>query len=71
MKIYSVINNETGYNEEFYNLRAAKQAMKANNAKGYITSIRANGDSVNHGEITLGGSNKTFTANTRQTKSNY
>jgi hypothetical protein len=71
MKHYTVINKETGYNEIFYSLPAAKAAMKANNAMGFAYSIRSNGDFINHGEIKLGGSNKTFTANTKQKIMNY
>jgi len=71
MKQYDVINNETGYNETFYTLKAAKRAMVENNAKGFITQIRSNGDWINHGEITIKGSNKTFTANTTQKIKNY
>jgi hypothetical protein len=71
MKIYTVINRETGYSEEFYNLRASRAAMKANNAIGFITEIRSNGDFINHGQIKLKGNNKTFTANTKQVNSNY
>jgi transcription elongation factor len=71
MKIYSVINKDTGYNEVFHRLTAAKAAMKANNARGYISTIRSNGDTISHGEIMLAGSNKTFTANTRQKTKNY
>lgn len=71
MKIYHVCNKETGYDEEFYNLSAAKKAMKENNAKGSITKVWSNGDWENLGEISLNGSNKTFVANTRQKKANY
>jgi hypothetical protein len=71
MKQYTVVNNETGYNEDFYNLQSAKKAMKENNAKGFITEIRSNGDWINCGEIKLKGSNKTFVTNTKQTKMNY
>jgi hypothetical protein len=45
--------------------------MKENNAEGFITQIRSNGDWMNCGEIKLKGSNKTFVANTKQTKMNY
>jgi hypothetical protein len=52
MKQYTVVNNETGYNEDFYNLQAAKKAMKENNATGHITKIWANEDWEPGGEIT-------------------
>lgn len=71
MKVYNVVNKETGYNEDFYSLSAAKKAMKENNAKGFITKFYSNGDWVNCGEIQLAGSNKTFVANTRQTTKSY
>jgi hypothetical protein len=71
MKQYTVINRETGYNETFYSLPAAKAAMKENNATGHITKVFSNGDFVPCGEIKSKGSNKTFIANTRQIKANY
>ena len=71
MKIYDVINNKTGYNERFYTLPLAKAAMRENDAKGFITKVWANGDWQPAGEISLGRSNKTFMANTKQRKENY
>ena len=71
MKQYTVVNSETGYSKEFYSLPAAKEAMKAHNAKGYITKIWANGNWEPGGEIVLKGSNKTFFANTQQKKMSY
>lgn len=71
MKIYNVVNSETGYREEFFNLSAAKKAMRENNAKGFITKVYSNGDWVDCGEITLNGSNKTFVANSQQTTKSY
>lgn len=71
MKVYTVINREINYHEEFYNLPDAKKAMKEHNAKGYITKIYSNGDWVNCGEIVLKGNNKTFIANTKQTTKGY
>ena len=71
MKIYTVINKDTNYNEEFSTLSSAKKAMKENHAKGYITKIWSNGDWENLGEIILKGSNKTFVANTKQIKGSY
>ena len=70
MKVYNVVS-DSGYSEEFYCLTSAKKAMKANNARGFITKIRSNGDFINSGEISLVRSNKTFTANTNQRVSNY
>lgn len=71
MKIYNVINKETGYGEEFYNLSNAKKAMKEHNAKGYIYKVYSNGDMVACGEITLKGYNKKFIANSNQKNRNY
>ncbi len=71
MRIYDVINSETGYQEQFCSLSLAKKAMRQHNAKGYITKVYSNGDWVNCGEITLTGSNKTFVANTKATQAGY
>lgn len=71
MKIYTVINRDEDYYEEFYDLPSAKKAMKEHNAKGYITKVYANGDCVNCGEILLKGSNKTFVANSKQISKSY
>ena len=46
MKVYYVINSETGYDETFYSLTAAKLAMKKNNATGYSASVRSNGGRI-------------------------
>lgn len=70
MTIYHVFNNN-GYSEEFHSLTAAKKAMREHNAKGTKTKFYSNGDWEPCGEITLSGSNKTFMANTRQTKPGY
>ena len=56
MRIYTVSNGQD-YCEEFYNLSAAKKAMKEHNAKGFITVVRSNGDWEPMGEIKLKGSN--------------
>lgn len=45
--------------------------MKEHNAKGSITKVWSNGDWEPLGPIELKGSNKTFVANTRQTKAGY
>ena len=71
MKIYDVINNENGYQEQFFKLNDAKKAMKTHNAKGFITKVWSNGDFEPCGEITLKGSNKIFLANTKQIKKGY
>lgn len=71
MKIYEVINSETGYQERFYKLNEAKKAMKEHHARGFITKIWGNGDFEPCGEIQLKGNNKTFVANTCQKKESY
>lgn len=71
MKIYTVVNDETGYFEEFHNLTDAKKAMREHNASGSITKVWSNGDWEPAGEIVLNGSNKTFMANTRQKSASY
>ena len=71
MKIYTV-TNENGYYGEFYNLSAAKKAMKEFDGRGLINKVWANGDWEPMGEIKLKGSNATMVAGaTRQTKANY
>ena len=47
MTQYIVINRETGYYEEFYNLMAAKKAMKEHNACGSKWKIYSDGEMVN------------------------
>lgn len=60
MKIYTVINRETGYSEEFSRVSNAKKAMKEHNAMGFVTWVnRRTGDWEVLGEIELKGSNKT------------
>lgn len=71
MKIYTVVNTETNYFEEFYNLSDAKKAMREHNATGSITKVWSNGDWEPAGEIVLKGSNKTFMTNTRQRSPGY
>lgn len=70
MRQYHVYNDE-GYSETFYNLREAKKAMKAHNAKGEITQIWSNGDWENLGPIRLDRDNRVLIAGTRQTKPGY
>ena len=71
MRIYSV-SNDQGYHEDFYNLPAAKKAMKEHNAKGFITVVRSNGNWEPMGEIKLKGSNASMLAGaTKQTTYNY
>ena len=58
----------------FHSLAAAKKLIKANLDKyvsSCITQTWANGDFENLGQIKLKGNNKTFVANTRQTKASY
>lgn len=65
---------EMAKRHQFYTLSKAKAFIKANLEHfvgSNICSVRSSGEIINHGEIQLKGINKTFTANTRQTKSNY
>ena len=39
MKIYTVVNEEQGYNEDFTSLTEAKKAMREHDGKGYITQV--------------------------------
>lgn len=58
----------------FHSLSPAKKLIRENLSKykgSSITKIYANGDWEPCGEIKLSGSNKTFMANTRQTKAGY
>lgn len=71
MKVYTVINRDADYQEDFFTLPEAKKAMRENNAKGFITKVWSNGDWEPMGEIKLTGRNKTFAANTRQEKASY
>ncbi len=71
MKIYTVVNPEKNYQEEFTSLTSAKKAMHEHDAKGFITKVWANGDWEPMGEIKLKGSNKTMCANCRQKKAGY
>lgn len=73
MTRYYVINSETGYEDEFFSLKAAKAAMKEHNAKGFKEKIYSDGECVDCGEISLTGSNKSFIANSPRSmkKSNY
>jgi hypothetical protein len=65
MKVYSCNG------EDFYSLKAVKEEMRKTGKAGYIFSIRSNGDVIEHGEVKIKGSNKTFTSNTKQVKANY
>lgn len=58
----------------FYSLAPAKRLIKANLDKyaySTITKIWSDGGWENLGEIKLSGSNKTYIANTKQTKAGY
>lgn len=73
---YSVYDLVTKESKSFFTVSEAKKHMKALLAQGHEcqgtkTKIYANGDFEPAGEITLKGSNKTFMANTRQTKPGY
>ena len=58
----------------FHSLATAKKLIKANidkYASSCITKIWANGDFENLGQIKLKGNNKTFVANSHQTRASY
>lgn len=62
--------------ETFCSLSAAKKWMRERMKKGHEVSgqkykVNSNGDFVNCGEIVLKGSNKSFVANTKQSKPGY
>jgi hypothetical protein len=57
--------------KDFYSLQAVKKEMVKSGKPGYGFTIRSNGDCIEHGEVKLAGNNKTFIANSKQTKPNY
>lgn len=73
MTEYVVTNHREGYQEVFYNLSAAKKAMKEHNATGEKIKVWSNGDWEPMGPIVLKGSNKAFIANSPRgmKKANY
>ena len=76
MMTYSVYDKTTKKAETFHHLITAKKRMKelmklGHEVSGSKTKVYSNGDWEPCGEITLTGSNKTFIANSRQTKPGY
>ncbi len=71
-----VFDNTTHESETFYGLTAAKKWMKERIKQGHEVEgskyrIYSDGEIVNCGKINLNGNNRSFVANSRQTKSNY
>lgn len=66
MTIYTVINIESNYIKDFYNLSSAKKAMKEHDAKCYKTKVYANGKYTHCEEVLLNENNKTFVANSQK-----
>lgn len=71
MKEY-IVHHTNGESETYYNLAAAKKAMKSDQGStGVIYKTWANGDFECLGNISLASHNRTFVANTRQRIANY
>ena len=73
---YSVYDKTTGKAETFHHLITAKRRMKelmkeGHEVTGSKTKVYSNGEWEPCGSISLTGSNKTFLANSRQTKPGY
>lgn len=71
-----VYDNTTHESETFYSLTAAKKLMKERIKQGHEVEgskyrIYSDGEIVNCGKINLHGNNRSFVANSRQTKPNY
>lgn len=71
-----VYDNTTHESETFYSLTAAKKWMKERIKQGHEVEdskyrIYSDGEIVNCGKINLHGNNRSFVANSRQTKPNY
>lgn len=76
MTHYLVYDETTGESQVCYGLTAAKKWMRERLKQGHEVSgqkyrIYANGDTVNCGSIHLTGNNKSFVANSKQTKKGY
>ena len=71
--VYDLTTKES---ETFFTLTGAKKWMRERHKQGHEVEgskyrIYSNGDTVNCGKIKLTGNNKSFVANSRQTKSGY
>ena len=71
-----VYDNTTKESETFCSLTAAKKWMKERIKQGHEVEgskyrIYSDGEIVNCGKINLHGNNRSFVANSRQTKPNY
>ena len=72
----TVYDETTKESQTFYALTAAKKWMKerikqGHEVRGQKYKVYSDGDFVNCGTISLTGNNKSFVANTRQTKKGY
>lgn len=71
-----VYDETTGESQVCYGLTAAKKWMRERLKQGHEVSgekyrIYSNGDTVNCGAVRLEGDNKSFVANSKQTKKGY
>ena len=71
-----VYDNTTKESESFFTLTAAKKWMRDRQKQGHEVEGRrykvySNGDTVNCGKIQLTGNNKSYIANSKQTKPGY
>ena len=71
--VYDLTTHES---ETLFSLNGAKKWMRerqkqGHEAEGSKYKIYSNGDTVNCGKIQLTGNNKSFVANSKQTKSGY
>ena len=71
-----VYDETTKDSQTFYSLAAAKKWMRerikqGHEVRGQKYKVYSDGDFVNCGTISLTGNNKSFVANTRQTKKGY
>lgn len=73
---YLVYDLTTKESETFFTLTGAKKWMRERQKQGHEVEgtkhkIYSNGDTVNCGKIKLTGNNKSFVANSKQTKPGY
>ena len=71
-----VYDLSTKESKTFFTLTAAKKWMRERQKQGHVIEgskykVYSNGDTVNCGKINLKGSNKSYIANSKQSKSGY
>ena len=71
-----VYDLSTKESETFFTLTAAKKWMRERQKQGHVVEgskykVYSNGDTVNCGKVNLKGSNKSFVANSKQSKPGY